>query len=74
MDVCWSPSGAHLALATHNGQVFVASLAAPSQPESIQASEWPILQVKFAAEGLLLAGGHAYDPILIGKDKSSGKW
>ena len=34
--------------------------------ETIQVAEWPMLQVSFLSEKLILCTGHAYDPILLG--------
>ena len=40
----------------------------------VNLGELPMLQVKFIFENLIIVTGHNYSPIIIGVDKTSGKW
>lgn len=45
-----------------------------NKKEVLSLGELPMLQVKFITEGLIVATGHNYAPIIVGIEKSSGKW
>ena len=40
----------------------------------ISLGNLPMLQVKFISDNLLITTGHNYSPIVLGAEKSSGKW
>ena len=42
--------------------------------EVISLGELPMLQVKFISDNLIITTGHNYSPIIIGVQKTSGKW
>ena len=44
------------------------------EKEVLSMGDFPMLQVKFIAEGLIVTTGHNYSPIVVGIEKTSGKW
>lgn len=42
--------------------------------QNVSLGELPMLQVKFISDDLLITTGHNYSPIILGAEKSSGKW
>ncbi len=55
----------------HDGTCTIANTG-DKETETVQVADWPMLQVRFLSEHLLVCTGHAYDPVVLGFKE--GKW